>query len=179
MADDKKAMILRESGAILNATTLMFTPAKELDPSTQVTAWSVLDMMEEHVIGARKMELREALFETAVEIGEKNKNGSYKAQLPDGASVEKRAKKGKVSIDQDKVRELLKSKNIPVEEVFRIPPPQPPAFSPEAFEALVVLGKITKEEVAMLATVSDPTYSLYVEKPREVLALLPEREPEA
>lgn len=178
MADDKKALILRESIAILDARTLLQTPAKDLDPMTQVTAWSVLDLMEEHVIGARKAELRGALFDTAVELGEKNKNGSYKVQLPDGSSVEKRAKKGKIAIDEDKVRELLKLKGIAIEEVFRVPPPKPPAFSPEAFEALAVLGKITKEEVATCATVGEPTYSLYVDKPREVLALLPGRDPE-
>lgn len=171
MAEDSKALVLRESAAIVDAETLLQTPVAELDPETQLTAYSVLDLLQKKVIDARKDELKESLKEYAKASGEENANGSFKVAMADGGWAEARKSKGKLTVDEVRLAELLAEKGIPYDTVFK--EVKTVKMDESAVEALVTLGKLTVEDLKAISTVGEDTFAFYHGKPKAVVKLLP------
>lgn len=170
MTDGKAEIVLRESAAIVDAHTLLQAPVEELDPDTQLTAYSVLSLFEKEVIGKRQAVLKASLLAIAKATGTKNANGSFKAKMEDSGWAEARARSGNVEVNESKLKELLAAKGIPEEEVFKSVTTI--VMSQEAVMALVTLGKISAEEFKAFTSVGETTYSLYVGKPDRVKKLI-------
>lgn len=163
------ALVLSQSQAIIDAQDLLRTPVEELSPDGQVTAWSVLDLIEKELVGPRKEALRAKLLEMAGE-GKDNGKGSKSVSVA-GATVTKQARGGKVVFDQEKLRATLEAKGLPTNTVFVERTVY--EFNEKAVEGLIAAGRLSQADLKEFTRVGDPTYALVVKKAEKVLALLP------
>lgn len=164
------SMVLAQSAKIIDAHSLLKTPVSELTPDAQITAWSVLDMMEKALISPRKAELRLSLLDYAKTEGEANKNGSMSVPLG-GGKVTAQKKGGKVEYNITALQTLLKVKGIQATVIREVKSYE---VDEKAIESLLGLNLISLAELKSCTSVGESSFTLIVAKPPKVLALLPE-----
>jgi hypothetical protein len=164
----EEKIILRESIALLKSEKLLREDPEAMTDEENLSAWSVLDMIDKTVISARKEQLRQRLFYLAENKGALTQKGHFEYQPPfsDG-TITKQRKSGKVSIDLEAVAKELSAMGIDEEKFLK------KVIDEEKIEALVALGELSPDIIKRHSSIGVPTYALLVTKPSEVLALMP------
>lgn len=167
MTKDEK-IILRETIALLKSEKLLRTDPDAMTDEENLSAWSVLDLIEKSVIDVRKKEFHKKLFSLAEEKGALTSKGHYEYQPPfsDGI-ITKQRKSGKVKIDTSLLLVKLAANGFDIERVLS------KSVDENKIEALISLGEISPELIKECSSIGEPTYALIVKKPSEVLALMP------
>lgn len=165
--------VLTESKAIVEGETLLRTPIEELPPSAQLIAWSVIDALEKTLLVQRKKDLNESLKRLAQEFGVDDEEGKghriYQVPGTDG-TITKQRREGKDNISVEKLKALLKKKDISPRTVIE----SKPVVNQKKLDRLIEEGIFTPEEYDSFASPKKPTFALVVEKPSAVKALLTE-----
>ncbi len=145
----------------LGRAELFNAPMEDLSPQQRAESWAVIDTFVT-ILSQRNGELREGLFETVQEVGDKTEAGHFIANI-EGNEVKRERRQGKSPADKE-FRVLLKELSIPLtdcyseETVYKL--------DPSKVQYLIDGGRLPAEKVEELKKV---TYALKV-KPRADLA---------
>lgn len=171
MSNSEKALaVLRESQQIIDAETLLRTPVEELTQDAQLIAWSVLDSIEKGLVKKRKEDLRKSLMKVA-ELGKEDEKGSFVYEVAGtGGSVKKQKSQKKDVFIVDKLKKLLKKKNISEETVIVYKP----VVNEKVIDSLIENGVIKPKEYDAVTEPGKVGWSLIVKKPHSVKKLLNE-----
>jgi hypothetical protein len=161
-------LILRETANLLKSEKLLKTPPEDMSDEEVLAAWSVLDLIDKEVVGARKDQLRKYLMELAESKGSLTPKGHFEYQPPmsDG-TITQQKKSGKTSLDVKILKGLLVERNFDIEKIMT------KVVDEAKVEALVALGEISPAEIKACSSIGAPTFALIVKKPSEVIALIP------
>lgn len=166
MASSKTELVLRDGQSIIDAETLLQTPLDQLDDETIMLGWSIIDAIEKSLFKDRKAGMRLALIDAAAEHGTKgSKSTVYELG---GGVVTVQHKRGKVTYDLAKLRELCDEKDIDFKTLVEV------HYKPDAkaIERAVSDGVLKPEDLARFSAVGDQVDALVVEKPAVVKGLL-------
>lgn len=149
--------------------------AKDMTAEQAAAAWSMLDLMES-VASARKEQIRERVFELAVDKGVPDENGTYRAFI-EGTKLGKR-KNVSTKPEEKGLKKLLEELKIPILEVYDSV--QITQLNMTKLEYLVETGRIPKDRVEALKKVTytielepSPEVSDYLDRAKSTLAGLP------
>ena len=142
---------------------IMCEKPEKLSLVEQIQAHCILKGIAEATT-LRLNELRETLMSVAKAKGEVTGEEGTRKYLVEGNSVCVEFRGGGECVNEEKMRTLLKAKNIEVTEVFDEHTIKAVVFNPSKLDYLVQIGKISTEE---LKTIKDEV------KPTEALKVLP------
>lgn len=145
----------------LGQSEMFIASMEALNPQQRAVAWTVIDRMEK-VFAERKSELREALFETVMEIGDQTEAGHFIANI-EGNEVKRERRQGKSPEDKP-FRSLLKDLSIPLTDCYSEETTY--KLDPSKVQYLIDGGRLPAEKVEELRKV---TFALKV-KPESDLA---------
>lgn len=173
MTDKGAALVLRESRNLIQPEDLLRTEVSELDDGAVVTAWSVLDLFEKEVLKKRMGELRDEMVIRVKSKGDESKTSSglpkhsYKSA---GATVTVSDVKPRKKVNEEALKMLLLSKNLPsdkvlIEKVIY-------EVNEKALDGLVAAGLVTEKELSDVVDYSGSTQRVVVKKSSEVTSLI-------
>ncbi len=150
----------------LGNAKLFHAPLESLSPQQRAEAWATIDAFET-VLSERKLELREGLFETVMEIGDQTEAGHFVANI-EGNEVKRERRQGRSPEDKP-FRALLKGLSIPLTDCYSEETTYKLDMSKVKY--LIDGGRLPAEKVEELKKV---TYALKV-KPQSDLAVALDR----
>lgn len=148
-----------------NRDEILAAPVLELEKNAAVAAFCVLRRMGS-AIDRRLKRLQpviEAMFESMGPVGP----GEAGHVIQAGAfAVELRnTRRNSLELDEGKVREILRSKRIPLSRVTVVPKPQDPFISEDLIKNLVAEGHISEAEFESMKRIAAPKLALHVDVP--------------
>jgi hypothetical protein len=161
-------LLVRETTSLLKSQKLLQTNPDEMSDEENLFAWSVLDLIDKGVLSVRKEQLRQKLFSLAETKGKLTSKGHYEYQpeFSDG-SICKQRKSGRTSLDTVRLLEKLMEIGFDIDKLLTR------TFDEKLVEAYVATGDIPLSIIKDCTSIGEPTYALQVNKPSEVLALMP------
>jgi hypothetical protein len=146
----------------LTASKVMAEAVENLTLTEQVQAHILLKRVNDAVDTRLKL-LRDPLLTVAIAKGEVISEKGTKKYVVDGSAITVEYRRSSVP-DENKVKELLQTKNVPITEVFD--EVKTLVFNPSKLDFLVQVGKVTKAEVEAL--IPEPSPAMRVVPSKEL-----------